>query len=394
MSGVMKETIDLSSVDLTNYGLTKDAEISVPYPTLLGCVYVVRDHSKSPEHTYLFVTTKDKVMFHDTGFENSGKIYLEKGTDSITESYSLNIIDLDGEKGEEIVLLSDTGGNGGMGIYEHGIYKISNDKIVKMKISNEKPFDITLEAPYTVAFRNEKFDFEKTLVCKSDSESLFDDNGSPEHDNYDGGFYPPHSVLIYSSSDEKSTVTFSSYSYLSRSMDDQQVVSDVEYVYDVAKKQFVISDVNVSAREPDYNNDIYQSEEEYFESLSYTNGYIYYDINKDGVDEFITQTGTCEADRVYRIYTFEEGKMYCAGELGGWHGSLHRNNNNEVVVVSTGAAIEGSFVSYTAYKLADNKLIEVKTFEKVLTSDAEYEEFFDDFEKSNKTIKIENLYYR
>ena len=182
---IMKETIDLKKVDLTKYGLSKNNDISVPYPTSLGCVYVVRDYGKEEEKTYLFVTTKDKVMYLDTEVSSYGQIPVEK-------AHSLTTGDLDGKKGEEIVLLSNTGGNGGAGIYCNGIYKIDNGKIVEMKVSDEAPFEVTLEAPYTVVFKNKKLNFEEKIVCDSDYEELFDDKGNPVAKEYDGGFYAPH----------------------------------------------------------------------------------------------------------------------------------------------------------------------------------------------------------
>lgn len=390
-STVMKETIDLFSVDLTEYGLTKDIEISVPYPTMLGCAYVVRDYGKAEEQTYLFVTTKDKVMYLNTGFPSAGKMPLTGEYSYGT--YSLQIGDLDGEKGEEIVFLSNTGGNGGAGIYCNGIYKISNGKITAMEINNEEPFTVSLEAPYTVVFKNEKLDYEERIVCDSDYESLFDDNGNPEVDEYDGGFYAPHEVEVYLYDEEQQCVCFTSYSYLSRSMNDKEVYSTVNYIYDAKTNQFVIAEVGVSVQDPvTYPNDVFESEEEYLETLTYTNGYTYYDINKDGIDEFITHVGTCEADRVYRVFTFKDGKMYCAGEINAWHANMYEKNN-AVVVTSSAGTSEGWFVQAVTYELVDNKLVEKETFEKEYTDETE-SDYISDLDETGKEIKINNIYYR
>ena len=112
----------------------------------------------------------------------------------------------------------------------------------------------------------------------------------------------------------------------------------------------------------DFMYDIYETEEEYLESRAYMNGYTYYDINKDGVDELITHTGSCEADRVYMIYTFKNGKMYCAGEVGGWHGAMYATDK-KLVVVSAGATMEGSFVSSATYELVGTQLVNKEIFE-------------------------------
>lgn len=390
---VMKETIDLHSVDLTEYGLTKDNEISIPYPMSIGCAYVVRDYGEDEEQTYLFVTTEDKVMYLNTEFPSAGRL-------PVKEVYSLKIADLDGEKGEEIVLLANTGGNGGAGIYCNGIYKISNGRIAEMKISDEKTFEVSLEAPYTVTFKNEKLDYEEKLVCEKDSEALFDDKGNPdmssmyfeEYGSYDGGFFSPHKVEVYTNDEGQPCVSFTSWSYLSRSFDEEEVESVVEYSYNSETNQFEITYVRVDASIPDDIEEIYGSFEEYWEMMADTNGYTYYDINKDGVDEFITQTGSCEADRVYRVYTFADGKMICAGAFGGWHGELYEQDKS-IVIVSSGVTENGTFVKTVTYELVDEELVKKDVFEKEF-DDAEWEDYFENLEKSGKVIKVNNLYYK
>lgn len=391
---VMKETIDLHSVDLTEYGLTNDNEISIPYPTSLGCAYVVRDYGEDEEQTYLFVTTKDSVMYLNTEFPSSGRLPIE-------DVHSLKIADLDGEKGEEIVLLANTGGCGGAGIYCNGIYKISNSKIVEMKISDEEPFEVSLEASYTVVFKNEKFDYEERLVCERDSELLFDDAGNPdmssmyfeEYDSYDGGFYASHEAGIYTNDNGQSSVCFTSWSYLSRSVDEEEVESVVEYSYDSESNQFVITYVRVDICISEDVEETYGSMEEYWDMMADTNGYTYYDINKDGVDEFITHTGSCEADRVYRVYTFVDGKMICAGAFGGWHGTLYEQDKL-IIIVSSGATENGTLVTSVTYEIVDDKLVEKGTFEKEFIDDAEWEDYFESLNNSGKVIKVNNLYYR
>ncbi len=380
---IMKETIDLNSVDLTKYGLTKDNDISVPYPTSLGCVYVVRDYGKEEEQTYLFVTTKDKVMYLNTEFPSYGQIPVEK-------AHSLTTGDLDGKKGEEIVLLANTGGNGGAGIYCNGIYKINNGKIVEMTISDEAPFEVSLEAPYTVVFRNKKLNFEEKIVCDTDYEMLFDEKGNPVAKEYDGGFYAPHEGRAWCWYGEKPYVNYESYSFLSRSMNNKEVYSSVDYVYDSKTNQFVVSDVSVWVSETEDDS---QNYDENIENEGYMNGYTYYDINKDGVDELITQTGTCEADRAYHVYTFANGKMIYAGSFGGWHGALYTKGKS-IIIVSSGATEKGVLVMATTYELVNNKLVEKDVFEKEFTDDAEWEKYFDNLEKSSKALILDNIYYK
>ena len=383
---VMKETIDLKSIDLKKYGLTGDNDISVPYPTSLGCAYVVRDYGKSEEQTYLFVTTQDKVMYLNTEFPSAGRIPVE-------QAHSLSTGDLDGEKGEEIVLLANTGGNGGAGIFCNGIYKISNGKITEMEISNEEPFKVSLEAPYTVVFKNEKLDYEEKIVCDSDYESLFDEKGNPEADKYDGGFYAPHETGIYTNDEGKPSVYFTSWSYLSRSVDEEEVESVVEYSYNSKTNQFEITYVRLDAYVPDDIEETYGSYEEYWDMMAYMNGYTYYDINKDGVDEFITHVGSCEANRVYRVYTFSEGKMYCAGAFGGWHGTLYESDKT-MIIASSGSTENGFYVTSVSYELVDKELVKKNTFEKEFTDEAEWEKYFEDLEKSSNILELNNIYYK
>ena len=43
--------------------------------------------------------------------------------------------------------------------------------------------------------------------------------------------------------------------------------------------------------------------------------YYVYDIDKNGVRELIVQTGTCEADYMYEIYTIQTVKQYISVRL-------------------------------------------------------------------------------
>ena len=169
-------------------------------------------------------------------------------------------------------------------------------------------------------------------------------------------------------------------------MNNKGVYSSVDYVYDSKTNQFVVSDVSVWASEVEDDSQDY-------EDLSYSNGYTYCDINKDGVDELITHTGTCEADRAYHIYTFADGKMIYAGSFGGWHGSLW-TKDKAITVVSTGASLDGTVVISTTYELVNNKLVEKETFEKEFTDEAELDKYSDDFDKSYKELAVDNLYYK
>ncbi len=51
------------------------------------------------------------------------------------------------------------------------------------------------------------------------------------------------------------------------------------------------------------------------DNLLYHNYYIY-DINDDDVYELITETGTCEADRIYSIYSIKDNEMIAVSDIG------------------------------------------------------------------------------
>ncbi len=243
---VMKNTIDLNTIGLSEYGISDDHEISKAHPSSLGSVYLVRDFGAEEIKTYLFVTTQDEVMYMDTETVCGGRISV---AESDTGAYTVQFANVDGKDGEEILLLTDTGGNGGKGIHETTVWKINDNKIQPIHFSDEEVFDVTLKAPFTVVFKNEELGYEKELVCEEDSESLFDDNGNPDTDEYSGGFYPPYEVTVDSDGDgktDKCIVSLRSWSYLSRSFGEgESVESVVKYVFDEGKQELVIYDAYV-----------------------------------------------------------------------------------------------------------------------------------------------------
>lgn len=53
-----------------------------------------------------------------------------------------------------------------------------------------------------------------------------------------------------------------------------------------------------------------------------------YDINQDGILEFILKTGSCEADYWYTVYTIIDGELVECGELSGSHASLYAGSSD------------------------------------------------------------------
>ena len=365
---IMDNTIDLNSMDLNSeFNIRENHEISVPYSTSLGTVYLVREYLTEKTLTYLFVATQDKVIYEtvaDVG---------HAATD-----YILQCADVDGEPGEEIILLVNTGGNGGAGIYISAVWKIGDNVIKSLNFSDEAPFEISRKAPFTVVFENKDLNYKKEFVCKTDSESFFDETGKPETDSlafeqygyeYDGGFYPPHEINIYPNGDEKTNkciVALRSWSTLSRT-GDETVESVVEYVFDKEKQEFVIHNayIDVYLYEDRSPFKDFASDEEYFASLTADNGYDYYDINNDGIDELIFRE---KSDvRKYKVYTFVDGKMCLAGEIiDEFEGMTidepgYLYGGNSMIVATSrdlGYPLTESYSSYVSYELVDNKLVE------------------------------------
>ena len=114
-------------------------------------------------------------------------------------------VDVDGEKGEEIVVHMNTGGNGGYGIYVSYVFRVDEEGIWTLYDSEDKFYNLhykevfksRLEAPFkAVVYCDEiNLKYEKTLDLtdwgSSDKKYLFDKEGNPIVDyavDFDG-FY-------------------------------------------------------------------------------------------------------------------------------------------------------------------------------------------------------------
>lgn len=106
--------------------------------------------------------------------------------------------------------------------------------------------------------------------------------------------------------------------------------------------------------------------------------YLFYDIDKDGVPELITKTGTCEADYVGTVYYLRDGNVEKAGDFGLGHSAFYSDPDHNGVIVSTGHM---GWSCATRYSLTDGRLTEDMFFEEELDiandPDAEYTEVED-----------------
>lgn len=61
--------------------------------------------------------------------------------------------------------------------------------------------------------------------------------------------------------------------------------------------------------------------------------YAMYDLNKDGTEELIVLSGTCEADYQYLFYTIrDDGSVFYLGSVPGGHSCLYESENGIYVV--------------------------------------------------------------
>ena len=170
-----KKYIDLRQIDITEYGIRDDCEVSEHKVTEYGNVYLVRDMGdENVLRTFVFVTTQKDIVYIDTGYGIPGDISLK-----FVDFYT---VDLDGEDGEEIILNMNLGGVGGFGSYGSLIYKYSDGKLSEMKQPDEgydeTGFKAKLTAPYKIIVTNEYND-EKTVVDVKGKKEFFDEEGKP-----------------------------------------------------------------------------------------------------------------------------------------------------------------------------------------------------------------------
>lgn len=91
--------------------------------------------------------------------------------------------------------------------------------------------------------------------------------------------------------------------------------------------------------------------------------YLLYDVDKDGIPELITKTGTCEADYTGTMYVCNGDKAEKAGEFGLGHAGLYTDPGENGIVVWWGhmGAAGGA-----RYSLTDGQLSSEQIFEETL----------------------------
>lgn len=334
---VMDNTIDLRSIKLSNDTcVTEKYEIGVPYPTSLGTVYLVREHLTEKSLTYLFVATQDNYMYEllpNIGFFS----ILEYGIGAY-EIYTANV---DNEPGEEILLMTNTGGNGGRGSWELGVYKITEKGIERMNFA-EDGYKVKAEKPFKYVITNEFTDLNETVEVNKDYAYDFEEDGTPLEGADEYKYSMPWYIRPKDfDNDGINEIVIREWSSISKETTDETVDYETVYKYDAEKDEFVVSKTSVRVASENIMYDI-----DY-------NGYTYLDINGDGFDEFITHNCIDKNNVTCNVYTFSDRRMIHAGEIPCTNRSFFYYSNG--ILTETGSIAGKTW--YKSYKLVDNKLI-------------------------------------
>ncbi len=75
-------------------------------------------------------------------------------------------------------------------------------------------------------------------------------------------------------------------------------------------------------------------------------GYFLFDIDGNGIPELIYRTGSCEADYMYYVYTYNDGTCF-VGSFSGSHVAFYDTAPNEAGGLALGRSIQGYASFYT-----------------------------------------------
>jgi len=121
-------------------------------------------------------------------------------------------------------------------------------------------------------------------------------------------------------------------------------------------------------------------------------GYLFDDIDKDGIPELITKAGTCEADYIGTVYYFQNGRVVKAGDFSLSHADLYRDPMNNGIILSRGNM---GWACAIRYSLRNGYLTENQFFEESLdfdkNPDAEYTEV-EDLVPGSEYLEFSQLY--
>lgn len=167
------------------------AIISEGHKVRNGVVYFVDEPYEDSEDFFT-----NRYMIADTG----ERFIIEELFNGVGKP-KIYYVDVDGEKGEEIVVHMNTGGNGGYGVHISYVFRLDENKFFSLFDSEtdrlmQNAFESELKADYKAVITCHETNFEK-VIDLSERKSVYDNNvfdsqGNPINDYkiwFDSSFY-------------------------------------------------------------------------------------------------------------------------------------------------------------------------------------------------------------
>ncbi|MBO5196579.1 MAG: hypothetical protein J6C03_05735 [Clostridia bacterium] len=168
----IKKADDWKTEGLKSAGL-EGVEITYTSDISQGKLYLLEE--KDPiyvidKHFFLAVEKGDQILL------------AEAGTGVLAEY--IHCCDVDGEQGDEILFMIDTGGNGGAGSHSTYVYNINNNKISNIYHSdysnNNHGFSTKLIEPFKVEIKNNYTGYTSVIEVQNEFRIFFDEQGKPK----------------------------------------------------------------------------------------------------------------------------------------------------------------------------------------------------------------------
>lgn len=230
---------------------------------------------------------------------------------------------------------------------ETNIYDFSNDNTVVIYYgdfsSSKSSWSIIMKINYSIKndelfldwYNNGKYDIKLDYITKTQNNNL--DRSLNFYNALDNDEY-----FFY---DTDHTDGFQNAIYLKKGAkkEDTKIISEFDIYQPILK---------------DYYNNC-KKEHSIYNIHSFCK-YTLYDIDENGVNELIVQSGTSEGDRIYYVYTCENNQSKLLGEYNAWHLGLYGSNKKII-------AVDGMGGNWTIYNIiiSNDEVVkkEIKTVE-------------------------------
>lgn len=106
------------------------------------------------------------------------------------------------------------------------------------------------------------------------------------------------------------------------------------------------------------------------DDISVENSYFVYDIDKDGIPELVVKTGTCEADYMAAVFSYQNEQAVRIGEIGAGHSSFYGDLVHGGLIIHQG---HSGYASGWRYLLTNGQITSEQLFDDNL-----YERLADD----------------